>query len=175
METYVRPPRTGMEAFEMMPEGTLCQLINNKLIMSPAPSPDHQSVSSVIFEQISIYVKTRKSGKIFYAPIDVYLNNANVFQPDIVFIEQQRTQIIDWKRGIFGAPDLIIEILSRNRNYDLKKKKDVYESSGVKEYWVVDPETKWCEGFVLQNGVYQTTGEYTATLTIQMFNLSITF
>ena len=42
METYIKPPRTGMEAFELMPEGTLCQLINDILIMSPAPTPSHQ-------------------------------------------------------------------------------------------------------------------------------------
>ncbi|MEJ7681201.1 MAG: hypothetical protein WKG06_25820 [Segetibacter sp.] len=52
METYVKPPRSGMEAFELMPEGTLCQLINDVLIMSPAPTPKHQLFSKQVFKAI---------------------------------------------------------------------------------------------------------------------------
>jgi Uma2 family endonuclease len=176
METYVKPPRTGMEAFEMMPEGTYCQLINDVLIMSPAPTPDHQSVSGIIYDEIKALVKSNKSGKVFYSPIDVYLNSINAFQPDIVFISKEKEEIIDWKKGIMGAPDLVIEILSRgNKKYDLNIKKVVYEQSGVEEYWVVDPETKWCEGFVLENGSFKSLGEANGELTIHMFNLPISF
>jgi Uma2 family endonuclease len=176
MESYVKPPRTGMEAFELMPEGTLCQLINDVIIMSPAPTPDHQSVSGIIYEEISRLVKTKKLGKVFYSPIDVYLNDKNVFQPDIVFISKERSEIIDWNRGIMGAPDLVVEVLSKgSQKYDLNDKKVGYETSGVKEYWVVDPKTKWCEGFILQNGAYKSLGEGNSQLTIQMFNLPISF
>jgi Uma2 family endonuclease len=176
METYVRPPRTGMEAFEMMPEGTFCQLINDVLVMSPAPTPNHQSASGVIYEEISRLVRTKKLGKVFYSPIDVYLNDKNVFQPDIVFIPKERSEIIDWNKGIMGAPDLVIEVLSKgNERYDMAEKKMVYEQSGVKEYWVVDPKTKWCEGFILENGAYKSLGEGNGQLTIQMFDLPISF
>jgi len=176
METYIKPPRTGIEAFELMPEGTLCQLINDNLIMSPAPSPDHQSVSGIIYEQISGFVRKNKLGKVFYSPIDVYLNNTNVYQPDIVFVSNDNLSIIDWKKGIMAAPDLVVEILSKgNKNYDLNKKKPVYESCAVKEYWVVDPETKWCEGFILENGTYKSSGEGNGQLTIHVFNLPVSF
>lgn len=75
-----------------------------------------------------------------------------------------------------GVPDLVIEILSKgNQKYDLNEKKLVYETAGVKEYWAVDPKTKWCEGFILENGVYRSLGEGNAQLTIRMFNLSISF
>lgn len=52
METYVTPPRTGMEAFELMPEGTRCQLINDAIIMSPAPTTAHARVLSKIFNHL---------------------------------------------------------------------------------------------------------------------------
>lgn len=176
METYTKPPRTGMEAFEMMPEGTLCQLINDVIVMSPAPTPDHQSIAGIIYEEVSRLVKVEKLGKVFYSPIDVYLNDKNVVQPDIVFVSSSRAHIIDWNKGIIGVPDLIIEILSPgNRKFDLNDKKEVYEVAGVNEYWIVDPKTKWCEGFVLQDDSYKSLGERNAELTIQMFNLSITF
>lgn len=86
--------------------------------------------------------------------MDVYLNSTNIFQPDIFFISRERKNIIE-ERGIFGSPDLIIEILSFDRNSDLNTKKDVYKQSGVKEYGVVDPKTKWCEGFILENNQYK--------------------
>lgn len=176
METYIKPPRTGMEAFELMPEGTFCQLINDVLIMSPAPTPNHQSAVGIIYEKISGFVRTQKLGKVFFSPIDVYLNEKNIFQPDIVFISKDRSGIIDWKKGIMGAPDLVIEILSKgNEKYDLTEKKAVYEASGVKEYWVVDPSTKWCEGFILQNEKYQSLGEGNGQLTIRILDLAISF
>jgi Uma2 family endonuclease len=174
METMVLPPRTGMEAYELMPEGTLCQLINDVLIMSPAATPNHQRYSKKIFKAIEKYVEEKELGEVLYSPIDVYLNNQNVYQPDIVFVSNERSNIINWGKGIIGAPDLIIEILSKgNRKYDLKDKKDVYEQSGVKEYWVVDPETKWCEGFVLTGNKFQSSGEKTGQLCLRIIDLQI--
>ncbi|MEJ7681205.1 MAG: hypothetical protein WKG06_25840 [Segetibacter sp.] len=67
METYIRPPRTGMEAFELMPEGTFCQLVNDVLIMSPAPTPNHQSALGIIYEEISKFVRAQKLGKVFFS------------------------------------------------------------------------------------------------------------
>ncbi len=148
METYpqdaahTRPPRTGLEAFELMPEGTLCQLINDKIVMSPAPIPQHQETLDEIYYQLKTFVRVNKSGKTFFAPIDVYLNEKNVYQSDILFLTNEQLSFIK-KNGIYGAPALIIEILSKgNEKYDLIDKKKIYEQSGVKEYWVVDPDTK---------------------------------
>ena len=174
METYIKPPRTGLEAFELMPEGTLCQLINDNLIMSPAPTTPHARVLNKIFNRLYDIAERMQTGEVFCAPLDVYLDQKNVFQPDILFILNERKDIIK-RRGVFGPPDLVIEILSDDRNYDLKKKKTIYEQTGVREYWVVDPETKWCEGFILQNGKYESLGEGNGQLTIQMFELQIVF
>ncbi|MEJ7681203.1 MAG: Uma2 family endonuclease [Segetibacter sp.] len=175
METYVKPPRTGMEAFKLMPEGTYCQLINNALIMSPAPLMNHAIVQNEIFYALLHYSKKNKIGEVFCAPVDVYLNERNAFQPDIFFILNERKDIIK-ENGVYGDPDLIIEILSKgNKKTDLIKKKNVYEATGVKEYWVVDPETKWCEGFILENKVYKSLGEGNGQLYIQMFQLSVLF
>jgi Uma2 family endonuclease len=174
METHVKPPRTGMEAFGLMPEGTFCQLINDVLIMSPAPTTPHARIQNRIFNKVYDAAELMQNGEAFCAPVDVYLNEKNAFQPDIFFISNEKKDIIK-RRGIYGAPDLVIEILSDDRKYDLKKKKAVYEQSGVKEYWVVDPETKWCEGFILENKVYKSLGEGNGQLNIQMFPLSVSF
>lgn len=80
------------------------------------------------------------------------------------------------RKGVYGAPALVIEILSeRNQGYDLKDKKSVYEQCSVKEYWVIDPDTKQCRGFVLNNAVYEAIPESTGSFNIRMFDLLISF
>lgn len=104
------------------------------------------------------------------------MNENNVFQPDIVFISKEKLHIIDWNKGIMGAPQLVVEILSKgNKNIDVNKKKKIYEQSGVNEYWLIDPQTKWCEGFVLENKIYKSLGEGKGKLTFQMFQLPVIF
>jgi Uma2 family endonuclease len=175
METYIRPPRTGLEAFELMPEGTLCQLINDVIVMSPAPTPPHQELLDEIYYQLKNYVKTNNKGKTFFAPVDVYLNEKNVYQPDIFYLSNEQISFVK-RKAVYGAPALVIEILSEgNKRYDLKDKKLVYAQSGVKEYWVIDPDTKQCKGFILNNGTYEAVPESTGNFTVQMFNLLISF
>lgn len=175
MEVMVRPPRTGLEAFDLMPEGTRCQLINDNLVMSPAPTTPHALTQRKIFSALNNYVEQRQLGEVFFAPVDVYLNEKNVFQPDIFFIAASRRDIIE-EKGILGAPDLVIEVLSKgNHKYDLIEKKTAYCLSGVKEYWVVDPQSKKCEGFILENEQYKSGGESMGEFTIRILNLPIAF
>lgn len=79
-------------------------------------------------------------GKVRIAPYDVYFNNRNVYQPDIIFMANENVKNIE-ENGLHGAPDLVIEVLSpATAKYDLEDKKDVYERYRVKEYWAVDPK-----------------------------------
>jgi Uma2 family endonuclease len=138
---FKHPPRTAMEVFEMLPEGTLAEVIDNTIYMPPSPDFWHQDTSMVLASKMHTHITTLKLGKCLAAPMDVYLDSKNVVQPDILFISTGNLGII--KDGkIKGIPDLLVEILSGNRNYDIKTKKELYESFGVKEYFVVDPDTK---------------------------------
>jgi len=99
-----------------------------------------------------MYVEEKELGVVAYAPLDVYLEATEVFQPDIVFISRERLNIIGPDK-INGAPDLVVEILSpTTAYYDLKKKFRVYEKHGVREYWIVDPEDNSIQVYVLQDG-----------------------
>jgi len=149
------PPKTLMEVYRMLPEGTRAEVIDGLLYMSPAPTLDHQALISELLAQIHTHVKTSKMGKVFTSPIDVFLNTENAFQPDIAFISNANSSILK-KNGIYGAPDLVIEVLSQGTSkYDLTKKKSIYEKTGVKEYWVVDPKTKLAIGFCLKKNKYE--------------------
>ena len=148
------PPRTILEVYRMLPEGTRAELIEETLYMSPAPTLDHQDIVVSLSAAMFTFISKKKAGKLYVAPVDVYLDRKNAFQPDIVFVSNKNKSILK-KDGIYGAPDLVIEVLSPGtKNFDLSKKKKVYESSGVKEYWVINPQNKECLGFRLDEGSF---------------------
>ncbi len=171
----ISPPGTMLQVFEGLPEGTLCQLINNQLVMSPAPSDPHQSVLLDISTDLNIFVKKNNLGALRIAPYDVYFNKENVFQPDIVFVAKENTHKIK-KNGLHGAPDLVIEILSpATEKYDRGNKKEIYEKYGVKEYWLVEPESKQVTFYSLINDEYVEVEVKKAMINSKLLGVSINF
>lgn len=142
------------EDYCKLPEGAPYQLIGGELVMTPAPGTYHQLISSELEYQLKSFNYEKNAGVVLDAPVDVYLGESETYQPDIVFIGRDRKEIIEPGR-INGSPDLVVEILSPSTAYyDLRKKFKVYEKSGVKEYWIVDPEDKSVQVFVLSNGKF---------------------
>jgi len=128
------------------------ELIKGKIFkMSPAPSPVHQRVSAEIMRELSNFLK-RKPCAVYSAPFDVRLPHRSKRDKDIITVVQPDICVICDPakvdaRGCLGAPDIIIEILSPgNSKKELKNKYEVYEESGVKEYWMIAPEM--AAGFV---------------------------
>jgi Uma2 family endonuclease len=132
------------------------ELIRGKIFkMSPAPTPWHQQISIGLSSEIYNFLK-KKTCKVFNAPFDVRLPEKNkkkdneittVVQPDICVICDETK--IDG-RGCLGAPDLIIEILSPgNTEKEVKFKFELYEETGVREYWVVYPAEQNIAVFIL--------------------------
>ena len=81
-------------------------------------------------------------GRVLTAPLDVFFASADPVQPDIVVLLPD-SAAIGAGRGVEGAPDLLIEILSpSNRGHDLLTKRALYARAGVREYWIVDPESQ---------------------------------
>ena len=132
------------------------EIIGGRLIMmSPAPETNHQLISARLGFSFIRFVEPNGLGYILYAPTDVILDAENVVQPDILFIAKDNKHIIK-KRGVFGAPELVVEILSPSTQYkDVFEKKNLYERFRVKEYWMVNPYMKSIEVLSLnENGVY---------------------
>lgn len=126
-QTLIHPPKAMMEVWESLPEGTLCQLLNNKLIISPAPIVVHEQILNEINIEISIFLRKNPIGKLLISPIDVHFSEENILQPDLIFIKKENLNIVR-KKGVFGVPDLIIEILSPSTSqFDFEEKKSVYE------------------------------------------------
>ncbi len=127
-----------------LPEGPpYYQLIEGELVMSPAPSYSHQRTVGRVFLKLSRLLEEKGLGEVLISPIDVYLDEKNFFQPDIVVLLKEGKAKVE-EKGIFGPPDVVVEILSPSTAYYIVKK-EVYERVGVKEYWLLDPNRKTFE------------------------------
>jgi Uma2 family endonuclease len=154
-ESITKLPKTVMEVYKMLPEGTLAELIDGILYMSPSPIDSHQRAVTRLVGQMYLFVEKNDLGEIFTAPFDVYLDeHSNAVQPDILFIAKENLNIV---RGhVHGVPDLIIEILSEsNSEHDMVRKRNLYEKSGVKEYWIIHPVAKTVTGYQLIDSHFQ--------------------
>jgi Uma2 family endonuclease len=171
---YQHPPRTGMEVFMMLPEGTWAELINDVIYMSPTPNYKHQKLSAALIAEIYVHAKKNESGTCL-ATIDVFFDGKNVFQPDILFITKENMGIIQ-NGKIKGSPDLIIEILSPgNKKHDTEKKKTVYEKFGVKEYFIIDPESKTTITYYLTGKKYSRQRSLKSKITSKLLKKTFTF
>lgn len=116
------------------------QLVEGKLLPMPAPNRFHQEVSGNLYGVIWTYLRQHPAGVIYSAPFDVYLDDTNVFQPDLVFISAARAAAVLVPEGARGAPDLVVEILSPSTaQLDRRLKLQVYARAGARELWLVDP------------------------------------
>ncbi|GHN02895.1 hypothetical protein WSM22_43840 [Cytophagales bacterium WSM2-2] len=146
----------------------MVELIHGKIFkMSPAPGTAHQKVCVEFTRQIANHLVGKKC-QAFVAPFDVrlpvssYRNSdseiTTVVQPDVCVVCDP-AKIDD--RGCLGAPDWIIEILSSSTSSkDLRQKFDVYENSGVREYWIVHPVEQTVLIYILdENGKYKSSSK----------------
>lgn len=140
--------------YERLPEGAPYQLIDGELIMTPSPLFSHQDLVLKIAVVLKAYVDKKNAGIVIISPMDVYLAETEVYQPDIIFISNDKKEII--KDRVHGVPDLVVEVLSpSNAYFDLVHKKNVYEAAGVKEYWIVDPQEKTIEVYENVEGQFR--------------------
>lgn len=131
------------------------EIINGKAFISPAPELFHQRRAGKLYQAIQRHVETCKLGEVFFAPVDVVLDERNVVQPDLVFVSHENAGILA-RRGIMGAPDLVVEIISptslRRDRYD---KRELYTRFGIKEFWLADVANRSIEVLSLKKGSYQ--------------------
>lgn len=133
------------------------ELLNGKIVMMSSPSVNHNIISFNIVSIFNKYLKG-KACRAFSDGIDVHLSEKDRVIPDAMIICNKDIIRPD---GIHGAPDLVVEILSPSTaKNDRGYKKDLYEKSGVKEYWIVDPNLRSIEAYLLSDGKYNLDGFY---------------
>jgi Uma2 family endonuclease len=143
-------PLLTVENYKILPEtGPRYQLIEGDLYMAPAPNRYHQEISFNLEYILRQYIERNPVGKVYHSPFDVYVDDYNVFQPDIFVVLNDRLSILT-DAGAEGAPDFIVEILSpKTARLDRDNKRRVYATSGVRELWIIAPETRTIEVYLL--------------------------
>jgi Uma2 family endonuclease len=135
-------PLTAHDYRELPDAPPYYQLIEGELCMSPSPSWYHQQILTNIADLLLHNLRDNPIGKVYFAPLDTYLTDLNVYQPDLLFVSNARKSILA-EDGVQGAPDFVVEILSpRTAKYDRGAKRDIYARTGDEELWLVYPELK---------------------------------
>lgn len=152
MAEQIKTRMTAAE-FLQLPESNLpIQLLNGEVIEMNAPTLPHQDVVGNTFVLFKLKAK-QLGGKAYVAPVDVYFDELNIPQPDVIWLApDSQCQMIGVER-LSGAPDLIAEVLSPSTAHiDRKEKFHLYEKYGVREYWLIDPRDELIEVWQHQDG-----------------------
>jgi Uma2 family endonuclease len=156
------PPLT-YEDYQLIPDdGRRHEIIDGDEHVSPSPTTPHQRIVGRLFTSLHQHVDAQSAGEVFVAPCDVILSETDIVQPDVLFVAAERASIVK-ERGIEGAPDLVVEVLSEgNRRHDEVRKRKLYARHGVAEYWVVDPPLETVKVYRNPEGGYDRVGELSA-------------
>ena len=138
-----RTKLTNADYIAMTPpenSGPRYQLINGELVQMAGATFGHQTFLLEMSAEMLVQTRVLDIGTIVIAPYDVHIDLFNTYQPDLLFVSHARRQILE-NRGITGAPDLVMEILSEStRRRDFNEKLPVYAANGVREVWIVNLE-----------------------------------
>jgi Uma2 family endonuclease len=136
-------------------DGKRYEIIEGELCEMPAPSWNHQLIIMNLLLLLAPLVQAL-GGKVVPSPLDVFFQGADPVEPDIVVL-LPGSRAIGGGRGVEGAPDLLIEVLSpSNRAHDLLTKRALYGRAGVREYWIVDPTHRTVEILTLDRDALHT-------------------
>ena len=149
---------TYQEYAALPDDGKRYEIHDGELCVTPAPSTWHQIVSANLSDVLRAHVKARNLGLVLYAPLDVILSETpeatTILQPDLVYVDSDRRALIR-DRGIEGPPTLAVEILSpTTARIDRTRKRALYARYGVAYLWLVDPDARAVEAYVLRAGTY---------------------
>ncbi len=147
---------TTADEFLTLPErNSVIELIEGAIIVPPSPEFEHQFAHREVFR----ILLTVENGELISAPMDVRLDEQTVVQPDVLWLAPDTRCVVD--RIVYGAPDLVVEILSpATAKRDWQDKYRLYEQHGTREYWIVDPMGRTLELFVRQADRFQHGGTF---------------
>jgi Uma2 family endonuclease len=147
-------------------DGNRYELIDGVLHVSAFSSSSHQNVITALLVLLSNHVRQHGLGKVFSTGLKVVLDEQTGVGPDVVFISEARLDGLA-PDGYYGAPDLLIEVLSTKPALDILIKKPKYARAGVPHYWIVDPEKRILRAYQLEGGEYQLAAEAAGEATFE--------
>jgi Uma2 family endonuclease len=144
MRTPAARPDTRLtyDDFVLFPDdGKRHEIIDGEHYVTPSPNLRHQELVGRLHVEIALYLRSHpRAGRVFLSPLDVVLSYYDVVEPDLLFVAGDQTGILT-EKNIQGPPALVVEVLSKStRKRDAQIKRRLFERTGVREYWLVDPE-----------------------------------
>lgn len=140
-------------------ENERIEIINGEAFMMAPPSSVHQEIVAELTRQFGNYLEGKRC-KVYPAPFGVRLFERDGESPEDVdtMVEPDLSIVCDRnkidKHGCKGAPDLVVEVLSPSTiRHDRFVKLALYQRAGVREYWIVEPETQTVQVYTLENGI----------------------
>ncbi len=149
---------TFEDYMEMEETNRIVELIDGELVMTPPPLDEHQKD---VIGLLLFLGKVLKNGALRVAPCGLHIGG-HMFEPDIFWVsaDNDRCVLVDGKYWE-GAPDLVVELLSKSTEYrDRGIKYDTFQKHGVREYWLVEPLTKFVEVYVLAGSKFDRLGVF---------------
>lgn len=136
------------EDYVLIPDdGRRHEILEGEHYVSASPFIRHQDAAANLYFALSLFNRTHRLGKILLAPTDVILSSHDVVVPDLIFVSNERMAIVT-EKNVQGAPDLIVEVLSKStRQRDESLKLRLYERHGVREYWMFDADRRTAKVF----------------------------
>jgi Uma2 family endonuclease len=182
MALHDRIRKLTYEDYVLIPnDGQRHEIIDGEHYVTAAPFLPHADVSTELAAQLRLFVRRHRLGRVYHAPCDVLLSEHDVVQPDVLFVSNARARILADRKNVKGAPDLVIEILSKStRRLDEETKLDLYDRYDVLEYWIVDPDRRTAqvyrraaEGLRLDSELSAGAGEFLTSPLLPGFSLPL--
>jgi Uma2 family endonuclease len=149
-------PRTLLtyEDFLALPDdGVRREIVDGEVLVTPSPNVRHQDLAGYIYVAFVNHIRTHGGGRVFIAPLDVRLSEHDIVEPDVLFVADDRTGIIQ-RNYLLGTPTLAVEVVSNPRT-DRVRKRALYARVGVPTYWIVDPDADRVEVYTLEGKAYR--------------------
>jgi Uma2 family endonuclease len=149
-------PRVSFADLQRMPDdGNRYELYDGELRVVPSPLPIHQRVVQRLLIALVDCSRTI-GGEAFHAPFDIVLSEFDVVQPDIIYFGSAAAGRIRLREHVRFRPDLAIEVLSPSTaRIDRGRKRELLARYGVPEYWIVDPDARQIDIWVLTGAEYK--------------------
>ena len=143
MQQDTRDSRLTYDDFLLFPDdGLRHEIIDGEHYVTPSANLRHQQLLGRLYFEIELHLRAHPGiGQVFLSPFDVVFSRWDVVEPDLLFIAADQEDILTDK-NVQGAPALVVEISSPGTlRRDEQIKRQLFDRGGVREYWIVDPDT----------------------------------
>lgn len=147
------------------------ELRGGEIVSLASPSLAHQQISGEFYRAVSTFIRSQCGKCKPFQAVDVQLSDDTIVVPDFLTIcDPSKCS----EKRISGAPDWIVEIVSSNRKDDMIVKLGLYQQSGVREYWIVDPQNRRTLVYFFEENNFPSIYTFDAPIPVGIYNGALT-